>query len=177
MIESPVILTTKPLNTGSFSRKKYALFKLVDYDRDHPGVSLHDALEIDLVDRQAAAWPVLHPEPIMLRLTTRADEGIPAAGQIDLPGRIRFRFRGFLLVLDRNLLFGLRFLVRRYRLGFGRGRFRGNPGSPKRRCFSWPVCWQMGLDLPHLPARPPRPRSRRSFVSAEPPCSVPSRVV
>src|SRR3954454_4176620 len=69
MIESPVIFTTKPLNTGSFSRRKYALSKLLTTTAIIPESALTIPLRL-IWSIAKQRLPLLHPEPSMLRLTT-----------------------------------------------------------------------------------------------------------
>src|SRR5271170_7754799 len=74
MIESPVIFTTYPLKTGSFSRRKYALFMALTTTAIMPAS--------DFTIPVSAIWstarqrlPVLHPEPPMLWFTTGLRNG------------------------------------------------------------------------------------------------------
>src|ERR1700676_4002359 len=73
-IESPVILTTYPLKTGSFSRRKYALFMALITTAIMPAS--------DFTIPVRAIWstarqrlPVLHPEPPIPRFTTGLKKG------------------------------------------------------------------------------------------------------
>src|SRR6202035_2134849 len=74
MIESPVIFTTKPLNTGSFSRRKYALFKLLTTTAIIPESDFTTPLRL-IWSMARQRLPVLQPEPSMLRLTTGLIKG------------------------------------------------------------------------------------------------------
>src|SRR5579863_3866058 len=74
MIESPVIFTTYPLKTGSFSRRKYALFMALTTTAIMPAS--------DFTIPVRATWstarqrlPVLQPDPPILWFTTGLTNG------------------------------------------------------------------------------------------------------
>src|ERR1700730_6874195 len=77
---------------------------------DHARVRLHHTLEINLVDGQATLAGAA-PRTQHAAIDYWADKGIATAGQINVLGDVGFRLCGLLLVFDRNLLLGLRFLV------------------------------------------------------------------
>src|SRR5208282_4615331 len=61
-MESPVIFTTYPLNTGSFSRRKYALFKLLVTTAMKPLSDFTTPRRL-IVPISRHFFPVEHPEP------------------------------------------------------------------------------------------------------------------
>src|SRR5580704_17930328 len=74
MIESPVIFTTYPLKTGSFSRRKYALFMaLITTAIIPPSDFTIPVRAIWSTARQRL--PVLHPDPPILWFTTGLTNG------------------------------------------------------------------------------------------------------
>src|SRR6476661_8975059 len=94
MIESPVILTTKPLNTGSFSRRKYALFKLLTTTAIIPESAFTTPLRL-IWSMARQRFPTLQPEPIMLRFTTGLTKGSRRLVMFTCLGASDFASAGF----------------------------------------------------------------------------------
>src|SRR6202040_3689315 len=105
MIESPVIFTTYPLNTGSFSRRKYALSMALTTTAIMPASAFTTPLRlIWSIARQRL--PMLHPEPIMLRLTTGLRNGSRRPVRLITLGSCFLATSGVLLSLTATFCLG-----------------------------------------------------------------------